>query len=414
MSATKQSVSVAFRAYRERTFASLAIRDFRYLALAALTMGFGLWFQQIGLLVYELTGSGTRLGLLIAAGGGAGLVATPIGGILSDRLSRRSVIIGASTVGAVQSAVLATLVIADLAAMWHLYLFAIIGGAVLGVNEPARFAFVRDVTTKETLPNAVALTSLAMNASRVAGPPLAGVLYGFLGTASLFFGLAALLAVGIVLTMLISRRTGQVMALSMESPLRSLWEGMRYAGQNRVILTLVVINAIPALFMYAYVQMLPFFAYNVLDAGPQGYGWLASALGYGSIVGLVLLALAGDIPRKGMVLLGAVLCYAVLVLVFTQSTVFALSIVLLMLAGVFHGPFITLVQTLLLMTSREDMTGRIVSLNGLGFGLVPLGAIPMGIAIDAWGAPSAVAAFTLAAISAIVVTVALAGSLRRA
>ena len=159
--------------------------------------------------------------------------------------------------------------------------------------------------------------------------------------------------------------------------------------------------------------MLPFFSYDVLGTGAQGYGILASGMGYGSIMGLVALAFMGDIRRKGLVMFATLLGYCIFVVAFTQSEVLGLSMALLIVGGTFHGPSITLTQTLLLLRSRQEMTGRVMSLNGMTHGLQPLGAIPMGIAIDAWGPPNAVAAFVLVAAVTVAATAALAGSLRR-
>ena len=402
--------------YFGRTFGALRIRDFRYLTLSSLGMGFGQWFQQIGLglLVYDITGSGTQMGLITGLRGGMLLVIAPVGGILSDRLSRRTVVVASTFVGAVQAVALAVLIATGLAQLWHLYIFALIEGLATGVNQPARFAFVRDVTTPETLPNAVALNSIAQNASRVAGPPLAGVIYAFAGAAWVFFCLAALKVIATGLTLLISRQTRQVHARTGDSALRTMGEGFSYALRDQTILALLIIAAIPSLLVYPYVQMLPFFAYDVLGAGPGGYGVLASGMGYGSIMGLVLLALLGNVPRKGLVMFGTLLAYCLFVVAFAQSAVFALSMALLIAGGIFHGPSITLTQTLLLMKARPEMTGRVMSLNGMTHGLQPLGAISMGMAIDGWGAPDAVSTFVLAAAGVIVLTAVLSRALRQA
>ena len=378
-------------------------------------MGYGQWFQQIGLgvLVYEMTGSGTQMGLIVGLRGGMLLVASPAGGILSDRMSRRTLIIFATAVGAAQAAMLAVIIISGLAEVWHLYVFALVEGIATGVNRPARQAFVRDITERKNLSNAVFLTAITMNASRVSGPPLAGAIYGLMGPAQLFFILAALKVVAMWTTILISRQTRQVMTPTQEAPLRGLWEGVHYVVQDRAILALVVLNTIPSLVIYPYVQLLPFFAYDVLNSGAHGYGWLASALGWGSIGGLVVLVFAGDVPRKGLVMFGTLLLYALLVVAFTQSEIFVISWGLLMVAGIFHGPALALMDTLFLLKSRENMTGRVMALNGMAHGLMPLGAIPMGISVDLWGAPNAVAAFVLTGALTIAVTAVLSTSLRR-
>ena len=257
------------------------------------------------------------------------------------------------------------------------------------------------------------MTAITMNASRVSGPPLAGAIYGLMGAAQLFFILAGLKVVAMGTTMLISRQTRQVMTLTQEAPLRSLWAGVQFAVQDRAILALVVLNTISSLVIYPYVQLLLFFAYDVLNSGAQGYGWLASALGWGSIAGLVVIVFAGDVPRKGLIMFGTLLLYALLVVAFTQSESFVLSWGLLMVAGIFHGPALALTNTLFLLKTRENMTGRVMALNGMAHGLMPLGAIPMGIGVDLWGAPNAVGAFVLMGALAIAVTAVFSTSLRR-
>ncbi|MCX6021759.1 MAG: MFS transporter, partial [Chloroflexi bacterium] len=196
-----------------QTFASMQQRDFRYLTFSTGSLGFAQWFQQIGQgwLVLEVTHSAGQVGVITFLRGITILLASPPAGVLSDRYSRRNVIVWTTFASVVQALALAALVFANMIESWHLWVFAIAGGLTQAVTQPARQAFVYDVTERELLTNALTVNSLAQNLARVSGPPLAGAIIGLLGNASLFLVLAVLNVVAMGLTMLIRTR-GQVAA----------------------------------------------------------------------------------------------------------------------------------------------------------------------------------------------------------
>ncbi len=404
------------RNYLVRPLASLKVRDFRYLALSNLAQGFGQWFQTVGLplVVFEMTKSGTQMGLIAGARGGIVLVASPLGGILSDRFSRRTVIVVFSAIAAIQAAALALLMATDLIKIWHLYVFAVVEGFANGVNQPARTAFVSDAVDAPDLPNAIALNSIVQNAARVTGPPLAGAIYGFLGKEAVFFGLAALKLLSMGVTLLISRQTRQVINRKQESALRSLWEGVRYSYDNKVVLALLIVHAVPSLLVFPYINILPFFAFDVVHSNAQGLGWLYSGVGWGSLIGLAWMAFAGDLRHKGLVMFGTFLVYALFLVGFSRSGSFALSMTLLIMAGVVFAPTSALSQIILLLKTRGDMTGRVVALYSMVMGIAPLGAILMGVAVDLWGPQNAVSVFASLAVASVIVVAIFAPSLRRA
>ena len=162
-------------------FVSLRDRDYRLLWFGTVFVGFGQWGQQIGLnwLVFLLTDSAVQLGAVAFAGGILSLFLTPFAGVIADRYSRRMIILIATIAGALQSTMLAVLVLTDTVEVWHAYVFAILTAATQAMNNPARQAYVNDVSSPETLPNAIALASIAQNASRIVGPPLAGLIAGW-------------------------------------------------------------------------------------------------------------------------------------------------------------------------------------------------------------------------------------------
>ena len=383
-------------------FASLRDHDFRYLFFSTVLSGYGQWAQTIGMgwLVYTLTDrSAVQLAAVSAAGGLVRLLAGPFIGTALDHYPRRRILVWSTLAGALQGALLAVLVVTGNALVWHVYVFTVIEGLLTITNQGARQAYVYDITTDETLPNAVALSSIAQNVSRISGPPLAGVLIGFFGRSSPFVFLAIMLVLAAALTLPISLATRQAARVHVH-PLRGPWEGLKYIANDRAMLGLTILAIVPALLVYPYVQLLPIFAEDVLGGGSTAYGLLAAAIGWGSFVGLIGLAFVGDIRRKGAVAMWGMLAYAIALIAFSQSTALVLSLVLLTTAGLFHGVALTLQQTLIQVLARNDMRGRATVVFQMGFALMPLGVLPMGLAIEQWGAAPAVGSFF--AVSAVI------------
>jgi MFS family permease len=394
-------------------FVSLRDRDYRLLWFSTVFVGFGQWGQQIGInwLVFVITGSAVQLGAVAFAGGILSLVVTPFAGVLADRYSRRLIILVITVFGALQSAVLAVLVIMDMAALWHAYLFAILTALGQALNMPARQAYVNDVSSPETLPNAIALNSIAQNASRIVGPPLAGLIAGWsLGAAFIF--VAAVRGIASVLTIMMGARE-QGRDESPANPLRLIWRGFAYLAGEANLRQLLLVNAIVALFIYPYVSFMPVFAERVFGGGSTAYGLLVSMIAVGSIIGLLALAWLPRLRRRGLLMLVGFLGYAVFLIAFTQAPVLALGMLAVALAGLFFGVASALNNTLFQILVRNDMRGRGMASLQVAGGLSPLGALSMGFMIEAIGIRPGVAIHIGIALVGIVVLMVVGKSMRR-
>jgi MFS family permease len=381
-------------------FAAFQLPDFRYLTLSTIAVGFGQWAQQIGIfwLILELTGSAVQLGALAATRGLIGTAVAPIGGLLAEKYPRRAVMVWSTFAGGAQAAVLAALVITETVEVWHVYVFALIAGTTMSINQPTRQALVYDVTSDELLPNAVAMNSAAQNVSRVAGPPLAGALIGFFGVASAFVFIVVARGIAVLLTLMISHRTRQVrLRGDTGSALRQMGEGFRYSWNDKPIFGLIVVSAIPSLLVYPYIPFMATFSNDVFGRGAQGFGLLTSMLGWGSIVGLMLLAVFSNVPRKGLIMMSFFTIYALLLVAFSWSPIFYLSLAILAVAGIFHAIAMALNNTLLQLAVRNDMRGRVMSVFQMSHGLQPLGSLPMGLLVASQGPQIGVGAFMVAA-----------------
>lgn len=381
--------------------AALRGRDFRFLFMSTLATGYAQWGQMVGMgwLVYDLTNeSAVQLAAVSATAGVVRLVLGPFTGVALDRWHRRSVVIWSTWLSALQGGSLAVLVFSGFAEVWHVYVFAALDAVISTLNQNARQTFVYDITDEATLPNAVTLNAIGQNVTRITGPSIAAALTAPFGNSGPFAFVAVMMIVGTALTLPISRVTRQAERIT-GNPLRALVDGIRYVANDGALSGLMLLSVIPGLLVYPYIPLLPVFAHDVLGMGAGAFGLLLSSIGIGSLIGLLALAFVGDVPRKGVLLTVGLLVYTLFLIGFSQSTQLWLAIVLLAAAGLTHGLALAWNQMLLQLLPRNEMRGRVVGVAQTAFALMPLGALPMGLAVDHWGLARGIGSFfTLAAV----------------
>ena len=339
----------------------------------------------IGYLVFELTGSATMLGVMGLA------LALPVvsfallGGVVADRIARRTLL--ALTQGglALVGGILALLVLTGIVQVWHLFAFAVLQGALFAFNVPARQSFLTELVHKDDLVNALALRSFGMNASRVAGPALAGLLIG-LPTVGIG-GICLLMAVGyaVVVFSVIGLPYSRP-APTKASARQQAIAGLRYVWSTPSLRTLVVIATLILCVAASHQRLLPVFALRVFDSGPEGLGFMAAAEGIGALVGTGIIAAMSGARALGRLLLvlGGLLGAALAG--FALAPAFLLATALLVLVGVAYAALQTLYSALLLRQADRAMSGRVMSIWLVTMGLTPLSALPGGALADLMGA----------------------------
>ncbi|RLT36676.1 MAG: MFS transporter [Chloroflexi bacterium] len=375
---------------RPNAFESLRNRDFRLLTLSTISIGFGQWGQQIALgwLVFVLTNSAVQLANVAFIGGVLSLFLTPIGGIVADRYPRRTVIVCATLADTLQATAIAILVLNGNVEVWHVYLFSLLTSLTTAMNQPARQAFVADLMTPATLPNAIAMNSIAQNISRILGPSLAGVLTAAsLGAPFVF--VAAMRGLACINTLMMRSPARPIADRPTRNPLREIIEGFKYVLADPKTRVLLVVNMLPSLLVYPYISFMPLFARVELGHGSGTYGMLVSGIGVGSIFGLLGLAFLGDrLRRRGTVTLSGLIVYLMLVMAFTQTRELWQSLAVLITAGVIHGFCLALNNTLFQTSLRPDMRGRGMAAWQMGSGFNPFGTLVMGHLISEFGVRS--------------------------
>ena len=379
-------------------FDTLRIGNFRLLLTGTLASGFANWMESIGQgwLVHDLTGSPFQLGLVQFIRGISILFVSPIVGVMAERMNRKWLAGAATAINGLNALTIGILVVTGQVEVGHLYLTAFVGGTCQSVYNPVRQYLVYSSVGPESLTNAIALNSGAMNMSRVVAPNVSGALIGFAGIESSFF--AEAMFFGAASLTLLQLRLRPLDVRPTEPVLQSLRLGISFLARHPVLRRIVLLQAVPTMLVYPYLQLMPSMAADYLHVGAQGYGLLQTGVGVGSIMMTLVVARFAHTQRKGQAMTIALLLYMTAILAFSFSRTYWLSFLLLMMGGMNLVVFNTFNQSLLQLHLEDEYRGRVLALFTMVQGLNPFGALFMGTLAQVTSTPTAIATFCIIAI----------------
>ena len=361
-------------------FSSFKHRNYQLWFGGQLISVIGTWMQIIaqGWLVYEISHSELALGIVSFASAIPVLFVSPWGGVITDLMPKRTLIVLTQSTAMLLALVLAALTFTGRVQVWHIYILAALLGVVNAFDAPARQAFIVEMVGREDLPNAIALNSMMFNGARVIGPAIGGVLLAWLGSAWCFLlnGVSYIAVIISLLMMVVAHRS---IPRRVEKPLRQFMEGVRYARSDRGILGLLLLSAVFSLFGMAYSALLPAFVDQVLHQGATGYGVVNTAIGIGAVLGALFVARFSAEGSRGKTLSIANLIYPVLLGAFGLNVLFPTALALAFSIGLIFMLQGNNINSLLQLSVEDSMRGRIMSLYTLTFfGLSPFGSLAAG------------------------------------
>ena len=377
------------------TFAAFEIINYRWF-FAALCGNFAAMNIQMfirGWLVFEITGSYEKLGWMTAAGGLVGLVAAPLGGVVADRVKQKKTILQlAGIANALITLGIAALIFQGILVFEHLLISSILQGLVMNAMMPARQAFTKDVVGLDRLTNAIALSTSGMNTARLLLPGLAGGLVAALGGGGgnidpakwVYLTMAALYVWSASVITLIQVEDRAPDDESQGSILSDLSSGFKYVLRTPIIAMLLGCNFLMVFFSLTYFMLLPGFAKDVLNAGPDDLGLLISLSGIGSLLGSLYVASFGNRKRARLLLIGGLLM-GLSLLGFAWSTHFWLSIVLLTVVGFGQASRMSLSNVLIQSYVDDDFRGRVMSIYMLEMAFLSIAIYPISLFADYFG-----------------------------
>ena len=368
-----------------RTFQAFTNRGFVRLWLANFLLYTSRWMQMtlLAWLILDLTDSPFLVALVGFFSSAPMFLLGLVGGVLADRVRRQRLLSLTQGTNVTSSFMLTLLLSTGALQVWHAYIAILITGACWALDTPSRRAVIYDLLGLEGVTNAVALDAVGMNASRMCGPALAGVLITQTGVTGGYLVITVFCSIAWMLLWSLRIPQGPRPERRQQSVWRNLLEGFRFVRENQIIKATLYITVVMNVLLFPYVQMVPIIARDILHVDAALMGMLQAAEGLGALVGAVLIAAAVRLHYHGRVFLGGSLLALVGLLVFSMTRWYILSLPVLLLLGLGTAGFGAMQSTIIMLAAREEMRGRALGVLSLAIGTGPFGSLLMGATASA-------------------------------
>jgi MFS family permease len=379
------------------TFAALRHRNYRLWFFGQMVSLAGSWMQTTaqGFLIYQLTGSEAYLGLI---GGIAGIPTALLmlyGGVVADRIPRRTLMVITQTSMMILAFILAGLTFTGLVQPWHVLVLALLLSVANAFDAPARVSFVKEMVPKEDMTNAIALNATMFNVATVSGPAIAGVTYSLVGPAWCFL-INGLSFIAIIVGLLMMRIDAAPRSALKTQAAKEIIEGLRYVRSQGLILSLTVSMAVVGIFGMGMLSLLPAWAVDVLGGDVTTNGWLVSMRGLGSLVAALMLASLGRLQIRGKLWTIGSILMPVMLFAFAWARWLPLSLGLLTLVGWSFIMMANNSNAMIQSVVSDELRGRVMSIYTLAFFTsMPLGSVIAGFVAERIGAPLTLAGASL-------------------
>ena len=384
-------LSARFKGVAHRTFESLGESDFRILWFGFMGSWFAMQMQQVarGYLAYELTGNALALGLVTLAMGLPRIVLSPVGGVLADRFTKRSVLLYTQAALGLIALFQALLLSFHLMTIDWLIVAGFLQGTAFSFNMPARQAYLPAVVGKgDKLANALALNNAGMNLTRVMGPALAGLLIAipFVDVPGIFY-IIAICYIWVWWSVYRVRNPGRAEG-ERRSMKQSIGDGFAYIYQRPQLLALMGLGFVPLAIGLPYISLMPVVALHDFNIGSVGLGVLLSTGGIGSLCGTLGVAYFSGYPRKALLqqILGIVFAVALVAFgFFGWHGMLLPAIPCLFVAGMASDAYMALNSTLVMMSTEAGVYGRVMGVYMMAQSIRPITVLPISAIADAIG-----------------------------
>ena len=362
---------------RERTFAALKYPNYRLWFRGQIVSLFGTWMQTTaqGFLIFELTHSPAYLGYVGFASGVPTWLLTLYGGVIADRVPRRTLLTITQSAMMVFAFILATLTFLHVVQPWHVVVLSFLLGAANSFDAPARQAFVGEMVDREDLTNAIALNATMFHTATAIGPAVAGATYALFGPAWCFTinGISFIAVIVALQMMKLKPHDGPKEIGSMLSEFK---EGIQYVTRHEVVRVVIGMIAVNSLFTMSLTTLIPAWSVSILHGDATTNGFLYSARGIGSLIGALIIASLGRITYRGKLVTLGSFAAPLLLVVFGLLSWLPASLVVLAGVGVGTIMIMNLANAIVQTSTPEHLRGRVMgAYTWIFFGFMPLGSL---------------------------------------
>ncbi len=386
----RSSIAISTRSNLQHTFAALQYPNYRLWFLGQLLSLVGTWMQSTaqGYLVYELTKSPAYLGYVGFAAGLPTWLFTLYGGVIADRISRRSMLLVTQTGMMVLAFLLSGLVFTGTVQPWMIIILAALLGIANAFDAPARVSFVAELVPRKDLTNGIALNSTMFNSATVVGPAIAGLAYASLGPAWCF-AMNGFSFIAVIIALLLIRLQPIPNTLRRSSVLTEIKEGLHFVAGNRLVRILIIGQGVLSMFGLSLMTLLPAWSSDILNGNAKTYGLLLSGRGVGALIGALMIAALGRKNIRGRLWTIGNLSMPLFMVVFALIRWIPLSLGLIILIGLGFMMQVNTSNAMVQTQVDDHLRGRVMSIYTLiFFGGMPIGALITGSLADRIGQPS--------------------------
>jgi MFS family permease len=365
------------------SFNSLEVPNYRRYFAGQLISLSGTWMQTVAAIwvILSLTGSGVAVGLTTALQFLPMLLIGAWGGVLADRIPKRRLLVTTQALMTIPAVGLFAVTATGVVAPWMVYLAVFAMGAVNAVDNPTRQSFVIEMVGLDRVVNAVSLNSVIVQAARIVGPALAGILIATVGVVPCF-ALNALTFVAMILALWRMDPAGLHAGPPAKPEPGAIRAGLRYVHGTPELMVPLALMALVGTLGFNFQVVLPLLAKFSFDSGAMTYAALVSAMAVGSIAGALV---NGHRGRTGSRLIaGAALAFGVAALGAAAMPSLPFEIPALMLLGGAAVTFAATINSTLQLAVAPEMRGRVMALYSVVF----LGSTPIGGPLAGWLAQS--------------------------
>jgi MFS family permease len=361
------------------SFNSLEVPNYRRYFLGQLISLSGTWMQTVAAIwvVLTLTDSGVAVGLTTALQFLPMLLIGAWGGLLADRIPKRRLLIATQALMTIPALGLFAVTATGVVTPWMVYLAVFAFGSLNAIDNPTRQSFVIEMVGPDRVVNAVSLNSVIVQAARIVGPAVAGVLIATVGVV-FCFGLNAITFAAMIFALWRMDPSRLRPAPVAEREPGAIRAGLRYVRRTPELMVPLALMGLVGTLGFNFQVVLPLLAKFSFEAGAMTYATLVSAMAVGSIAGALI---NGHRGRTGPRLIaGGALAFGVSALLAAAMPNLLLEIPMLMALGAAAVTFAATINSTLQLTVAPEMRGRVMALYSVVF----LGSTPIGAPLAGW------------------------------
>lgn len=372
-------------------YAVLKVRDFRLFISFRFFMTIAIQMQSIvvGWQVYQLTKDPLSLGLIGLAEAIPFIAVALFAGHVADRYNRKKIILWfdlvflLGTCGLLLFTYFSSGMIRTIGIL-PIYIVVAISGIARAFIYPSTIAIMAQMVPRELYANSSTWNSTTWHIAAITGPAIGGLVYGFFGVKIAYLSVISFMLVSILLLSIVKKYITPPVEES-ESLFQRLSSGIKFVFKNQILFGTMSLDMFAVLFGGA-VAMLPIFAAEVLNVGPQGLGLLRSAPMAGAVIMSLIIAHRPPMAKAGRYLLIGVAGFGLSIILFALSKNFYLSMGLLMLSGMFDNISVIIRATTMQLITPDEMRGRVASVNSIFIGSSnEIGSFESGVAAKLMG-----------------------------